>query len=239
MIPATHRDLTHLADHLVPLTLAGVHRRRQTGDRLRVDIVAGADRAADIVRGAGFSVDEIAPIDGTSACSIVATRQWELPDHVGADMRILLVGLNPSPAASDRGIGFARPGNRFWPAMLASGLATVDRDPEQLLVNHRVGMTDLVKRTTARAADLTDREYVLGLERLERLVDWLGPDVVCFVGLQGWRAAVDKRATAGPQSRMIAGRTVYVMPNPSGLNANHRLPDFVEHLCAVDGLAGT
>jgi TDG/mug DNA glycosylase family protein len=148
-------------------------------------------------------------------------------------MRILLVGLNPSPAASEAGVGFARPGNRFWPALLASGLATVDRDPVRLLGDHGIGMTDLVKRTTARASELSEREFADGIERLERLVGWLRPGIVCFVGLQGWRAAIDKRASAGAQSHAIGGRPTYVMPNPSGLNANHQVSDFVEHFRAV------
>ncbi len=225
------------------MALARIHGRSAVGTRFELRIAAAARRANDIVRGAGFSVDRISVEDddeaGAASCVVAATRRWELPDHVGPDMRVLLVGLNPSPAASDAGVGFARPGNRFWPALLASGLATVDRDPQRLLADHRIGMTDLVPRTTARAAELTGHEFEAGVDRLERLVDWLVPGVVCFVGLQGWRTAIDKRATAGAQTRTIGGRPTYLMPNPSGLNANHRLPDFVEHFARVAELAAT
>ncbi len=238
MIPATHHDLTHLDADRVPIALARLHGRTVNGARFEVGIDAVGERASDIVRGAGFSVDRITE-HGEASCSVAATRQWELPDHVGPDIRVLLVGLNPSPAASDAGVGFARPGNRFWPALLASGLATVDRDPWRLLEDHHIGMTDLVERTTARAAELADHEFATGVDRLQRLVGWLRPGVVCFVGLQGWRTAIDRQATAGPQTLRIAGRPTYLMPNPSGLNANHRLPDFVEHFAAVAELAAT
>lgn len=239
MIRATHLDLTHLDAVRVPVALAELHGKTVNGARFELGIDAAADRASDIVRGAGFSVERITEHVGDGWCSVAATRQWELPDHVGPDMRVLLVGLNPSPAATDAGVGFARPGNRFWPALLASGLATLDRDPSQLLDDHRIGMTDLVARTTARAAELADHEFATGIDRLERLVGWLRPGIVCFVGLQGWRTAIDRRATAGPQTLTIAGRPTYLMPNPSGLNANHRLPDFVEHFAAVAALAAT
>src|SRR6187402_3194320 len=92
-------------------------------------------------------------------------------------------GLNPSLHAADSGIGYVTPGNRFWPALRDTGLTELDRDPRRLLLDDRIGMTDVVKRATARAADLTTAEYRHGVERLSRLCAWLRPQAICFVGL--------------------------------------------------------
>lgn len=168
---------------------------------------------------------------------------WErtrtLADTVDGDMRILLVGLNPSPLSADVGVGFARPGNRYWPAALASGIVSVDRDPLHGLVEHHVGMTDLVKRATARADELAASEYRHGVVRLGRIVEWLGPGIVCVVGLTGWRHAVDKTAVAGPQPELLGGRPVYLMPNPSGLNAHVTVAGLADHFREVGRLADT
>src|SRR5690606_26852008 len=100
-----------------------------------------------------------------------------------------------------------------------------------------MGMTDLVKRATATAAELTAGEYRFGLARVERLVRWLRPRAVCFVGLAGWRAAVDRRATAGVQPVEVGGVPVYVMPSTSGLNARTPLAELTDHLRAAARLA--
>ena len=98
-------------------------------------------------------------------------------------------------------------------------------------------MTDLVKRATTGAAALTAAEYRAGFGRVDRLVRWLGPAAVCFVGLAGWRAAVDRRAGAGPQPSGIGGRPVYVMPSTSGANAHASLDTLTAHLRAAAALA--
>jgi TDG/mug DNA glycosylase family protein len=152
-------------------------------------------------------------------------------------MRLLVCGLNPSVYSADAGLGFARPGNRFWPAMLAAGLAARDRDPGDLLRSHAIGLTDLVKRATRAAAELTTGEYREGLARVTRLVAWLRPGAVCFVGLDGWRRAVYRRAVAGPQPRDLDGVPVFVMPSTSGLNAHSRLDDLTGHLVAAAEVA--
>jgi TDG/mug DNA glycosylase family protein len=133
-------------------------------------------------------------------------------------------------------VGFARPGNRFWPAALAAGLVTVDRDADHALWHHGVGMTDLVKRATVAASELTGDEYRAGLERVEGLVRWLQPGAVCFVGLAGWRAAVDRRARPGVQPTGLADVPVYVMPSTSGLNAHTPLNDLTEHFRSAAAL---
>jgi TDG/mug DNA glycosylase family protein len=148
-----------------------------------------------------------------------------------------MCGLNPSLHAVDAGVGYVTPGNRFWPAMLAAGLVTRDRDGEHALRVDRIGMTDLVARATPRASALRAAEYQEGLARLDALCDRWAPGAVCFVGLAGWRAAVDRRAVAGPQDRPVGGRPAYVMPSTSGLNAATPLAVLVDHLRAAAALA--
>ena len=100
-------------------------------------------------------------------------------------------------------------------------------------------MTDLVKRASPSAQGLKAAEYRDGFTRLEGLVAWLQPRAVCFAGLAGWRAAVDRKAVAGPQERTVGGRPVYVMPNPSGLNAHDTVATLTDHLRAALELANS
>jgi TDG/mug DNA glycosylase family protein len=169
---------------------------------------------------------------------VTATRARTLPDVVGPRMRVLVCGLNPSLYAADAGVGFARPGNRFWPAALTAGLVSADRDPWAALAHHGVGFTDLVKRATVRASELAPAEYHSGVERVAWLVGWMRPAAVCFVGLDGWRKAVDRHARPGPQPGGFAGSRAYVMPSTSGLNANASFTELVSHLKRAALLAG-
>jgi double-stranded uracil-DNA glycosylase len=100
-----------------------------------------------------------------------------------------------------------------------------------------VGMTDLVKRATTGARELSVAEYRDGAARVERLVRWLRPGAVCFVGLTGWRAAVDPDAQAGEQPNGFGGVPVYVMPSTSGANAHARPDELAAHLRAAAGLS--
>lgn len=223
------------AARTTPLALWRLHANTEVGSTVpvdaRLDTPARRTRWTDLVAGAGFRID-------TPRRPEMLTRERSLADTVGPGMRILVCGLNPSPRAADTGVGFHSPGNRFWPAARSAGLLDRDRDPLDALLRHGVGMTDLVKRVTARAADLHREEYRTGVERVTALVRWLRPDVTCFVGLAGWRAAVDRHATAGWQTKGFAGRAVYVMPSTSGLNARVPLAELVEHLRAVRLRAG-
>jgi double-stranded uracil-DNA glycosylase len=164
-------------------------------------------------------------------------RRLTLADTVGPNMQLLLVGLNPSVYSAEVGVGFARPGNRFWPAALRAGIVTKDRDPLDALTSHGIGMTDMVKRATARADELGRDEYSHGLARLSQLVAWLEPGAVCVVGLAGWRSAVDRKAVAGVQPIPLGGHPVYLMPNPSGLNAHATVDSLADHLRAARDLA--
>lgn len=238
-LPLALADLHHALGSGAPVDLTLHSGRRPAG---WVDEFAGRhfaawepDALADVVRGAGFEVCSVGVEGGERAewVRVTATRARTLPDTVGPGMRLLVVGLNPSEYAADAGVGFARPGNRFWPAALAAGVVTRDRDPRHALTAHGVGMTDLVKRATPRAGVLTADEFRAGAARVERLVRRLGPGVVCFAGLAGYRAAVDRRAQPGPQGAPFGGRPAYVMPNPSGANAHATVTDLARHLRAA------
>lgn len=220
--------------------LVGLHRGTAVGARVRVTAPGArwsAERLRDVLVGAGFLAGRITPTaDGVLVTT--ATRQLSLPDTVAPRMRLLVSGLNPSVYAAEAGVGFARPGNRFWPAALAAGVVTLDRNPDDALRAHHVGMTDVVKRATPRADALTADEYLAGLERLERLVAWLRPGAVCFVGLAGWRTLY-RRADAGVQPEPLGGRPVYVMPSTSGLNARVPLTELAAHLRAAHHLGAS
>lgn len=217
----------------VPMALAALYRRTPVGAPVVVATSSGeiATRLPDLLVGAGFRVGNRS--DG----AVRATRLRSLPDTVAPGMRMLVCGLNPSVYAADAGVGFARPGNRFWPAANAAGLVAADRDPDHALAHHRLGMTDVVKRATPGADELGRDEYRTGLARVDRLVEWLRPGVVCFVGLAGWRAAVDRGATAGLQRRRLGTRPVYLMLSTSGRNAHATFDDLVEQLRAASRIA--
>jgi len=208
----------------LPIALARVHWSTAPGDVVEWDLPASA-RVDAVVAGAGFE----------AVGKHRARRIRTLPDTVGPGMRLLICGLNPSLVAADAGFGFAGATNRFWPAAMEAGLLTQARDPLHALLVDGVGMTDLVKRATKGTADLSSTEYRAGAERVERLVRWLRPPLVLFVGLEGWRTAIDRHAAPGFQSSTFGGAHAYVMPSTSGLNAHAQLPDLVEHIRAVVG----
>jgi TDG/mug DNA glycosylase family protein len=252
----------HLPRPRVPMALAELHRALDLGARVDLTVVAGdyegtdlpnddfpgryfgcwtPSHLADVAHGAGFDVDGIAPIEGgggsTGNVWAGLTRARTLADTVGPGMSVLVCGLNPSVYSADAGFGFARPGNRFWPAAVAAGLVSRPLDPRRALVDDGVGMTDLVKRASPGSSVLSAEEYRLGLGRVERLVTWLEPSVVCFVGIEGWRKAGHPRAELGVQPGSFGGSTAYVMPSTSGRNAHARLEHLVEHFRQVRRLA--
>jgi len=211
------------------------------GDELAGRYFAGwsAPRLADQIIGAGFDIEPGSLAVSGDEVRLRAARARTLADTVTEGMRLLVCGVNPSLYSADAGIGYARPGNRFWKAALAAGIVDRDRDPIHALLGHGVGMTDFVKRATRTAAEVTADEYRTGYARVERLVEWLQPGAVCFVGLSGWRSVVDTKAVAGLQADRIGGRPAYVMPSTSGLNANTSLAQLTDHLRAAAGVADT
>jgi double-stranded uracil-DNA glycosylase len=159
---------------------------------------------------------------------IAAAHGRTLRDVVGPGMRVLLVGINPSLYSAAAGHHFARPGNRFWKALDASGfterLLSPDRDAT--LAARGLGVTNLVARATASAAELSADELRRGARRLERLVRKHEPAFVAFLGIGAYRTAFGRpRAVIGPQPEQIGSARVWLLPNPSGLNANHQLPE--------------
>jgi double-stranded uracil-DNA glycosylase len=193
-------------------------------------VSVGTTGAGPLWEGAGFAVTELSPP------LVRAVRLRTLPDIVAPGMRLLVCGLNPSLYSADAGVPYARPGNRLWPAALAAGVVSVDRDPWHALVHHGVGWTDLAKRATVGAAELTADEYRLGAERLAWTVRLLRPGAVCFVGLTGYRTAFDRGAVAGPVPAGFAGVATYLMPSSSGLNAHTTPAALAEHLRAAMSL---
>ncbi len=250
------RSYIHLARAELPLALADLHRALVPDAAVELHLLAGDSEweqrpdddfpgrrfscwpeawLRDVLVGAGLAVEGIE--QRGEVLLVAARRLHTLADTVAPGMRMLVCGLNPSLYAAEAGVGFASGSNRFWPAALAAGLVSRDRDPRHALVAHHLGMTDLVKRPTRRAAELSTAEYAEGLGRLERLTERLQPGVVCFVGLAGWRVAVDRRATTGTQPRSIGGRPAYLMPSTSGLNAQSSLAELTGHLQAAASLA--
>lgn len=226
------------ASAAAPEALRALYHRTAPGQEVTVRVTGRAAPAwarghlRDCLEGAGFAASTLvwSPEDDPATGRSVRIRS--LADSVGPGMRLLCVGLNPSLVAADAGVGYAGASNRFWPAAVAAGLVPARRDVDAALAAG-VGMTDLVKRATPRAAELSRDEYVAGAERVERLVRWLCPRVVAFVGLTGYRAAVDPQAAVGPQPLPFGGRPAYVLPSTSGANAHATLADLVAHLRAA------
>jgi TDG/mug DNA glycosylase family protein len=189
-----------------------------------------------VLTGAGFeavTINRAKGRDGQATLWVTGRRARTLPDFVGPGLRHLVCGLNPSVVAADAGFGFAGATNRFWSVATQSGLVTRARDPWHAVTADRVGMTDLVKRATPRSAELSAAEYRDGAARVGRLIEWLGPGSVIFVGLEGFRLAVDRGAGPGWQPGGFGGVPAYVMPSTSGLNARVRPAELLEHLRAA------
>ena len=222
----------------LPAVLARLHRETSVGEERAVCLAPSPsqawtkERARDLIIGAGFELIGSCSLNQGAVMTQIRRIQ-SLPDSVGPGMQVLIVGLNPSPYSADSGIPYGRPGNRFWPAALAAGLVSLDRDVEHALGSHHVGFTDLVRRTTRRAEEVTTREYRTGFDRICRLAQWLKPKAAWFVGLSAWRLVADKRASPGWQERPIGPSRVYVMPHTSGLNSHSRLEDLTEDLASV------
>jgi len=255
------RSYVHVPRARLPLALRELHRALRTGAPIAVTMIPGdhdgadlpgddfpgrwfalwsSDDLRDVVEGAGFDAVSVEATTGgrpgTGRLLVTARRARRLADTVGPGMGLLVCGLNPSEYSADAGVPYARPGNRFWPAALRAGIVTRDRDPLHALTEHGVGFTDLVARATPAITDLDRGEFAAGLARVERLAARSGARVVCFVGLAGYREAVDRHAVAGPQPHPIGGARAYVMPSTSGLNARSRVPDLAEHLAAAAAL---
>lgn len=155
----------------------------------------------------------------------------KVPDLIGPNLDVLFCGINPGLYSGATGRHFARPGNRFWPALYAAGFTDRLLKPheEDELLSRGYGVTALVRRTTATAAELSDEEYRKGRIVLEQKVRKYKPRWVAILGLGAYRVGFDRpKAKVGLQSEKIANAGLWVLPNPSGLNANHQLPQLTE-----------
>jgi TDG/mug DNA glycosylase family protein len=250
------KSYLHLPRASLPCALADLQRTLAVDAPFDISVMAGNDTEGpwpdddipgrffarwdasalvDVIEGAGFGVESL--VHEGDTLSARCRRLRTLPDTVSPAMRLLVCGLNPSLVAADAGVGYAGPTNRFWPAAIAAQVVDKPRDPFHALRACGVGMTDLVKRASVSASDLTAPEYRLGTQRVARLLQWLRPGVVVFVGLAGFRAAVDAGAVPGPQPAGFAGSRAYLMPSTSGRNAHARFAELVEHLRAAARLA--
>jgi TDG/mug DNA glycosylase family protein len=146
-------------------------------------------------------------------------------------LRVLFVGINPGLYTAATGHHFARPGNRFWPALFAAGFTPRLMNPSEQrgLLRLGYGVTNLVNRATAAADELLPAELVAGRKRLAAKVRRHRPAVVAFLGVGAFREAFGvSRASAGARKELFEGAKVWVLPNPSGLNASYQLPTLVK-----------
>jgi TDG/mug DNA glycosylase family protein len=147
----------------------------------------------------------------------------------GPGLRVLFVGINPSLRSAQLGHHFARPGNRFWPTLYAAGFTPRLLAPheDRLLPTFGLGIVNFVNRATRSASELTDVELRAGGEALAATVSAWTPRLVAVVGVGAYRVAfLRPQAMIGLQEERIGGRPVWVLPNPSGLNAHYKPADF-------------
>ena len=155
-----------------------------------------------------------------------AARSRTVPDVLpppGAPFSVLFCGINPGLYSAATGHHFARPGNRFWPALHGAGFTPRQLDPGQqdLLAGYGLGITNLVARATAQASELTRAELRAGGERLAELAAERRPAYIAVAGVTAYRDAFShKKAQVGPQTETIGPSRLWIVPNPSGLNAH-------------------
>jgi TDG/mug DNA glycosylase family protein len=156
---------------------------------------------------------------------LLAATEKTVRDVIAPDLRVLFCGINPGLYTAAVGHHFARPGNRFWPALYAAGFTDRLLSPfdERELLKSGYGITNVVSRTTATADLLTKEEIVAGGERLRAKVLRYHPKVLAILGLGAYRTAFNQpKAIVGRQPDLIGQTVLWVLPNPSGLNANYQ-----------------
>jgi TDG/mug DNA glycosylase family protein len=154
---------------------------------------------------------------------LAAARDQTIPDVVAPGLRVLFAGINPGLYSAATGRHFARPGNRFWPALHRAGFTPRQLGPyeQEQLPDLGLGITNVVARATARAGELTPEELRQGGVVLRAKVGRLSPRWLAVVGVTAYRAAFERpQATVGPQRETLEDTRLWVLPNPSGLNAH-------------------
>jgi len=183
----------------------------------------------------GFTREQLEAFKGTT-----------LPDLLGPDVRLLFVGINPGLWTAATQTHFCHPSNRFYPALRRSGLIDLDLDTNVGMTDTQrgdflsrgMGITNLVRRATARASEIGADELRQGGERLLTTIAGLRPTVVAVAGVTAYRTAfAQPRAALGRQEPDVSGAQIWVVPNPSGLNA-HETIDSLAHWFGDAGKAG-
>jgi len=152
-----------------------------------------------------------------------------LPDVIAKNLRVLFCGINPGLYTAAAGHHFARPGNRFWPALYKSGFTDRLLSPfdERELLKAKLGITNVVSHATASASEVTKEDFVRGGRTLRRKVRRYRPRIVAILGIEAYRKAFNQlEVEIGEQDETIGEARLWVLPNPSGLNANYQLKDF-------------
>lgn len=165
-----------------------------------------------------------------------ATIPDVLPGRGDPQLRVLFCGINPGLMSAKTGHHFARPGNRFWPALFRSGFTDRQLRPDEqaLLPGFGLGITNIVPRASARADELAATELVDGGQRLRELVEEVRPRWLAVVGITAYRVAfASPRAMVGRQQLRLGGTRVWALPNPSGLNAHWPLPAMVSEFARL------
>jgi TDG/mug DNA glycosylase family protein len=167
-------------------------------------------------------------IERPTRAEIAAACRRTVPDIIAPGLKVLFVGINPSLYSAAVGHHFARPGNRFWPALHTGGLTSRLLHPseDRLLLESGYGIANIVDRATAAADELSAEELAGGARKLVRKVKRYRPRIVAFLGITAYRTAFRRPSSqSGRQRESLGESAVWVLPNPSGLNAHYRLAD--------------
>ena len=187
------------------------------------------------------------PFVGFTQAELQSFRNVSVPDLVGPGLKLLFVGINPGLWTAATQTHFAHPGNRFYPALRLAGIIDRDLDRGQPMtdqdrayfVERGIGITNLVNRATARASELAAAELRAGRTRLEEFVALHQPVVVAIAGVTAYRVAfAAPKAKEGEQAEPLMGARVWVVPNPSGLNAHQTITSLAQAYAGPAKVAG-
>ena len=165
---------------------------------------------------------------------LAAARDATIPDVLPAEgerFLVLFCGINPGLYSAATGWHFARPGNRFWPALHQSGFTPRQLKPseQEELTRYGLGITNIAPRATAQAAELTTEELRDGAARLLALIEARRPGVIAIAGVTAYRTAFARpKASIGPQPQQLGSAHLWILPNPSGINASWPLARIAE-----------
>lgn len=179
-----------------------------------------------------------------TTADLTAAHGKTLPDVIAANLDVLFCGINPGLYTAAIGCHFGRPGNRFWPTIHRAGFTPRLFSPQEQheLLKHRCGITNMVARATAAADELTPEELIEGGKRLVKKVRRYKPKYLAVVGIGAYRTAFERpKAKLGLQAETIGDTKIWVLPNPSGLNANYKPAELVAlygdlHMCCSQAL---